>query len=421
MARPKRNNKWFVPSFDCESVNESSLKHPNIGELDKTVSNTSFTQSNFKRRKHETSLSKLLEACEPQKFTELAVSRQKQNEISNWFQHKASRRQPSMLVLSGPSGCGKTAAIKLLAKENGFDVIEWITPIDQIEDENKRVMRQGDKFEDHLIRATRYRTVLSSCSKQLLLVKDLPNVYYEDHKGFFTLIEKYFQMGKEPVIFVCTETGNSRLMQTLFAPDVREKFGIDHINVNATTQIAMKNMLKRVSGVLNSIAGDMLQVSQQHIDEILSNSVGDVRSAVLNLIFISLKVPERHLKSECGIREETLGLLHGIGRVINPKKKSNGDSFVHDPEEIAAFFQSQSVVFVQFLQENYLNTIRTIEEATVASDILSLAEILNSEWRDRNLSKVALLYCVRGLMLANEKPVTNWNPVRKPRDSHRNM
>lgn len=419
MARPKRN-KWFVPSFDCEPVNESSVKRPNIGELNKTVSNTSFKQSNFKRRKHETSLSKLLEACEPQKLTELAVSRQKQNEISNWFQQKASRRQPSMLVLSGPSGCGKTAAIKLLAKENGFDVIEWITPIDQLEDENRRVMRQGDKFEDHLIRATRYRTVLGSCSKQLLLVKDLPNVYHEDHKGFFSLIEKYFQIGKEPVIFVCTETGNSRLMQTLFAPDVREKFGIDLINVNATTQTAMKNMLKRVSGVLNSIAGDILQVSQQHIDEILSNSVGDVRSAVLNLIFISLKVPERHLKSECGIREETLGLLHGVGRVINPKKESNGDSFVHDPEEIAAFFQSHSVVFVQFLQENYLNTIRTIEEATVASNILSLAEVLNSEWRDRNLSKVALSYCVRGLMLANEKPVNRWNPVKKPRDDHSN-
>lgn len=109
-------------------------------------------------------------------------------------------------------------------------------------------------------------------------------------------------------------------MQTLFAPDIREKFGIDLISVNATTQAAMKTMLKRVSGVLNSIAGDMLYVSQ-HIDEILSNSVGDVRSAVLNLIFISLKVPERHLKSECGLREETLGLLHGIGRITNPKKK----------------------------------------------------------------------------------------------------
>lgn len=50
-------------------------------------------------------------------------------------------------------------------------------------------MRQGDKFEDHMIRATRYHTVLSNCPKQLLLVKDLPNVYYEDHKSFFTLIE----------------------------------------------------------------------------------------------------------------------------------------------------------------------------------------------------------------------------------------
>ncbi|EZA61650.1 Cell cycle checkpoint protein RAD17 [Ooceraea biroi] len=288
-----------------------------------------------------------------------------------------------MLVLSGPSGCGKTAAMKLLAKENKFDVIEWITPIDAAEDENKRVMRQGERFRDHLIRATRYHTVLGSCSKQLLLVKDLPNVYQEDHKGFFELLEMYFQIGREPVIFVFTETSNSRLLQTLFAPTVREKFGIDLINVNATTQTAMKNVLRRVCGVLNSIAGDMLHVSQQHIDEILSNNIGDVRSAVLNLIFTSLKVPDRHLKSECGLREETLGLLHGVGRVINPKKEQKGDShkFVHDPEEIAGFFQSLSVVFIQFLQENYLSTMRTIEEAAVASDILSLANVLNSEWR----------------------------------------
>jgi len=48
-------------------------------------------------------------------------------------------------------------------------------------------------------------------------------------------------------------------------------------------------MLKRVSGVLNSIGGDMLHVSQRHLDEILANNIGDVRSALLNLIFISLK------------------------------------------------------------------------------------------------------------------------------------
>ncbi|KAL6257261.1 hypothetical protein P5V15_012188 [Pogonomyrmex californicus] len=419
----KRSNIWCIPSFDCEPINESLAKRSNTVELDKTLFDESFTQNNFKRRKHETSLSKLLAACEPQKPSELAVSKQKQKEISNWLQCKASKRQPSMLILFGPAGCGKTAAIKLLAKENDFNVIEWITPIDPTEDENRRVMRQGDRFEDHLIRATRYRTVLGDCLKQLLLVKDLPNIYQEDDKSFFPLLEKYFQIGREPVIFVCTETGNSRLMHTLFPLDVREKFGIDLININAVTPTAMKNVLKRVSSTLNSIAGDMLHITQQHIDEILSNSIGDVRSAVLNLIFVSLRVPDRHLKSECGLREETLGLLHGIGRVINPKREPHGDSwkFVHDPEEIASFFESQSIVFVKFLQENYLNTIRTLEEAAAVSDILSLADVLNSEWRDRNLSKITLSYCIHGLMLMNEKPVTAWNPVRKPRDDHSNI
>lgn len=131
-----------MPSFDCEIINELPVKRTfvkeSIEEYDKVLPNVSLTQNNFKRRKHETNLSKLLEACEPQKLSELAVSKQKQNEISNWFQSKASKRQPSMLVLSGPSGCGKTVAIKLLAKENRFNIIEWITPIDQIEDENSK-------------------------------------------------------------------------------------------------------------------------------------------------------------------------------------------------------------------------------------------------------------------------------------------
>lgn len=60
---------------------------------------------------------------------------------------------------------------------------------------------------------------------------------------------------------------------------------------------------------------------------------------------------------------------------------SNSGKFVHNPDEIAGFFQSQMLVFVKFLQENYLNNIRTLEEATVASDILSLTNVLNSDWQ----------------------------------------
>ena len=63
----------------------------------------------------------------------------------------------------------------------------------------------------------------------------------------------------------------------------------------------------------------------------------------------------------------------------------NNWKFVHDPDELAAFFQSQATIFLNFLQENYLNTMKDIEKVDVCTNILSLADVLNSEWRVRIL------------------------------------
>lgn len=81
-----------------------------------------------------------MSACAPQKPSELAVSRQKQQEISKWFREKISYGKSNILVVSGPSGCGKTEALKVIAKENKYDIVEWITPMDQIMDENSKIL-----------------------------------------------------------------------------------------------------------------------------------------------------------------------------------------------------------------------------------------------------------------------------------------
>ena len=419
MAHSKKISSWLMPSFD----NGPARKSPKINRaMSQAFDTSAFVAPSARellpRRKSTSNLSALLEACEPRNPSELVVSRQKQQEISSWLQCKVRRGRPCALILSGSSGCGKTTALRVLAKENDFNVAEWINPIDPATDENNRVMRQGDRFEEFLIRATRYKSVLSNYSSRILLIKDFPNVYMDEKDSFYSLLGKYFEMGKEPIVFVCTDSGNSKLLQMLFPANIREKFGIESINVHPVTQAAMKIALKRISSTLNSIAGHMLDVSQGKIDEILSNSIGDIRNAVLNIIFISLRVPEEQKENECNTREESLGLLHGVGRVINPKRVPNGNSwkFAHDPDEIAAFFQSQATVFLRFLQENYLNTMRGIEDVDVCGDILSLADVLNSEWRDPNLHKVTLSFCVRGVMVANEKPVSGWNPVRKPQN-----
>ncbi|KAJ8681591.1 hypothetical protein QAD02_017383 [Eretmocerus hayati] len=406
---------WLQSSFDLDDEDDKPQRKRAPSKS--TVEDGQISASSFSYKKKPTgSLSALLSACAPQKASELAVSRQKQQEINRWFQNKAIHDKPNLLIVCGPSGCGKTETLKVLAKENCFDIVEWITPIDQVTDEYNRIMRQGERFEEFLIRATRYNSVLSNCGRRLLLVKEIPNSYIEERDDFSGLLQRYCQYGRDPLVFIHTETSNSRLMMTLFSQNNRDKFGIDVININAATPTALKNVMKRVSSILNSKASHLLRIRQNEIDEVLSSTIGDVRSALLNLIFCSLKT-DAQLKKECTVREETLSLLHGIGRVTNPKKNISGTTwkFVHDPDDLAAFFHAQSNTFVKFIHENYLNTIGSnLNGAADAVDAVSLADIFNSEWNDINLTKLALSYCIRGVMVANDKPVSQWNPVRKP-------
>ncbi|KAH0540261.1 hypothetical protein KQX54_015156 [Cotesia glomerata] len=61
---------------------------------------------------------------------------------------EAVTRVPKILFLSGVSGCGKTAALKVLARENKLDIVEWITPAKSAAylDDDNRIVEQADKF-----------------------------------------------------------------------------------------------------------------------------------------------------------------------------------------------------------------------------------------------------------------------------------
>lgn len=414
MSGPKRGNAWLSSSFDFDSP--PTFKVP---AAKKPCSEDFYiTKSNHSAKNRPTnSLSALLSSCEPQKPADLAISRQKQKELSNWFVERPKFGKPIVLIISGPSGCGKTAALRVIAKEHKFDIVEWITPMDQAENEFNRISRQGERFEDFLLRATRYSSAISGYTRRLLMVKDIPNSYIEGKENFNDLLTKYYRYGKEPLVFVSTETGDSRLLTNIFSQNVRNQFGIDFININAVTQASLKNILKRVASILNSKASELLCVTQDKINEVLSNNIGDVRSALLNIIFASLKIPnDKNLKSDCGSREETLGLLHGVGRVINPKRKIEGNvwRFTHDPDELALYFQTMSQTAISFIHENCLGTIgENMNAAESALEAISLADILSSEWRDNKVQRVALSYCIRGVMVANDSPVSQWNPVRK--------
>ncbi|KAJ3084411.1 Cell cycle checkpoint protein rad17 [Quaeritorhiza haematococci] len=72
---------------------------------------------------------------------EIAVHKRKVEDVRGWFRHVFEVAQPlalrkgsksvfpKLLILTGPSGSGKTAVVRMLSMELGFEIVEWVNPI----------------------------------------------------------------------------------------------------------------------------------------------------------------------------------------------------------------------------------------------------------------------------------------------------
>lgn len=117
-------------------------------------------------------------------------------------------------------------------------------------------------------------------------------------------------------------------------------------------------------------------------------------------------------------KDNAIGLLHGVGRVLYPKRIQNGDDFKfeHEPESIFNEFITQPTTFVNFLHENYLRYFANFNNVAQAAEILSTCDLLLSDWKDDDLiAHYGLYIAISGLMIANEKSEAKWNPVKGPR------
>lgn len=141
-----------------------------------------------------------MEFFNPQCADDLAIHAKKLTEVTNWFLHcdSVKNKAPAQICLiTGPSGCGKTATIKVLAKENNYNIQEWINPVDceivqNLGDQNQGnsyVGSQLDAFKSFLFRASRFKSLFDASNKRLLLVEDFPNVLLNDPTCFESILE----------------------------------------------------------------------------------------------------------------------------------------------------------------------------------------------------------------------------------------
>lgn len=280
------------------------------------------------------------------------------------------------------------------------------------------------------------------------------------------------------------------LAYTLFGEATRTKYAVDVIAFNAVSSTLLKRGLKRVAAIMAQPAFARYYKSMQldAVESIVLTAQGDLRNAMINMhvaaqksefwgcdygVCIVLLIARRFLGSgqlpvEGGTNttkakstsrtkkasklqslgcDETITMMHALGRVLNPKceclagdhnvymrklsymcnrrvialwlkspdSDDRPDRLLHSPEQLADDFTSQPSNLLNLLYANYACHFRQIEDVMRAADTLSSADVLLSEWRDDACARSALTVAVRGLMTANRNPASGWHPIRGQR------
>lgn len=117
-------------------------------------------------------------------------------------------------------------------------------------------------------------------------------------------------------------------------------------------------------------------------------------------------------------RDESLGLLHGVGRTLYPKRiniTQNKWKFEHSPASLVDQFITMPSLFVSFLHENYIRYLGDFNDVKFASEMLSTSEMFLNNWKDDNMKTYGLWIAIMGLMVHNKNAVSKWNPVQGPK------
>lgn len=384
----------------------------------------------------------------PKQIEDLVVNCKKIEELKTWLKYAISDGNSSkILLITGPPGSGKTVTLQVICNSLNLQVIEWITPLDmcfQQEGFNGDIyntwQNPSQVFKDFLLRAIKYNNILNSFTNsysKIVLVKDYPNIFINKPSTFHDVLNDLgINQSKTPLIFISSD---GALCRNLFTNELKSNCKISTINFNPIVHLSIVKVLQRIVEKEKKIQSSITLPSKSAVADISSCCDGDLRSAILKLYFNTFGVGVKSVQNKNqGPRDKKgkllnitldmdkkLDIFHGLGRVLYPKKedlvaesknqlKKSSFKFTHPPGEIIDMYSTQRKIFVEFLQENYLNTFTNINDVSFGADKLAIADLLLSHWKEKESSQqYGLSVAVQGLMVANKVPLRAWNPMSK--------
>lgn len=435
--------RWVTPSFDSFVNDDLPPAKKTTG---KKVSLHTAQSAAPGISVRENSSSTWLDKYQPKTIDELVIHPKKVKEIEDWFCKHQTNQREKYLILVGPCGCGKTVSLRAVARKFDLDVTEWVTPLDRdfnadLHGDEQTYQSAAEVFEQFLTRASRYPSLLSVQKSKIILVKDFPNIFLQKPEIFHGILRKYSSMNTYPVAFVCND---DNLVRSLLPDFVRNECNMHTIKFNPVHCQAVLKALERVLNLERKFNPNANIPENIDLEAVYQSSAGDLRSAILKLYFnvravdgvvgVESKVSQgrtvrtkqkgkRGAKSKNGDTKEAtdkdsnIDLFHLLGRVLYSNRQYTKDSgqeyrFVHNPNELVDTCSCQPSSFISFLQENYASRFSCIKSISKAANKLSFADVLLSNI-NKETDTTALSVAIRGLMVANDKPVKSFKPFVK--------
>lgn len=111
-------------------------------------------------------------------------------------------------------------------------------------------------------------------------------------------------------------------------------------------------------------------------------------------------------------------LLFLLSFTDKDERDPNGHKvFVHSPDEISSLLATQPTTSLNLIHHNYIAHFQRLEDCLGAIDCLGHSDVILNEWRSDISAELGVGLAVRGVMTANEQPVTGrWMPIKSAKN-----
>ncbi|XP_010408139.1 cell cycle checkpoint protein RAD17 isoform X1 [Corvus cornix cornix] len=339
---------------------------------------------------------------------------------------------------------------------------------------------QAALFQDFLLRANKYNKLQmlgesSENDKKLILIEDIPNQFYREPGSLHDILRRFVRTSRCPLVFIISDnfSGDSS-QRSLFPTEIVEELCIFNISFKPVAQTNMMKVLNRIAAAEASMNREKNYTLDRTSLELLCRGCsGDIRSAINSLQFSSMKdwslekefwskkkksstikceeagvskvqKKSRHDTSEdqeiqaIGGKDASIFLFHALGKIIYCKReavseaespqlpghlsKHHRDTLLIQPEGIVEKSHKSGSIFNLYLHQNYVDFFSDIDDVVRASEYLSTADVLCSNWSTRLvMENYSASVATRGVIhsntsraFAHQQGGMGFRPLHKP-------